>query len=109
MSLVGEFSEAALLKLGRRMLELLRRTPELLRCRPELLRCRSGPPECVIMRIWVHHELLHNQENLQLQWRLEITQTVDQHRVLNTCVTACRYAGFRCCLHIISSRSNVVL
>jgi len=43
-SLVGELSEAALLKLGRRMLELSRRKPELLRCRPELLRCSSDPP-----------------------------------------------------------------
>ena len=44
-SLVGELSEAALLKLGRRMLELSRRKFELLRCRPELLRCSSDPPE----------------------------------------------------------------
>ena len=43
-SLVGELSEAALLKLGLRMLELSRRKPELLRCRPELLRCSSDPP-----------------------------------------------------------------
>ena len=43
-SLVGELSEAALLKLGRRILELSRRKFELLRCRPELLRCSSDPP-----------------------------------------------------------------
>ncbi len=46
-SLVGELSEAALLKLGRRMLELSRRKFELLRCRPELLRCSSDPPAVI--------------------------------------------------------------